>query len=524
MTLHARNLYSCLLSFPLALTACGDDASGDELPDSTSVNEGSTGASEESGETGEDPVESASLTHRFGPVPLEAYQEHTPCVQWTLDNDASLYVQAVTLSNLGYFHHSNWFVVPEDAYPGEDGYYDCSERDFTELGAAGVGTVLFAQSTQSFVEEQRTGAGAVVKIPPRHKVVGNVHFLNSGPNQIETDSFMTLDLIHPRGVDVVLTPFRLSYLDLDIPANSLSTFTGVCDNLDGRYLAATGSELDIKLHYVLPHYHYLGNLFDLRLDGGPYENESVFKLEGFNGEANGGVFDPPLDLTGVEGIRYTCGYDNWRDVNVGWGIGDQEMCVMLGLAESEVLIDISVLSGTVAVGNEDGVQAFEGTCGVLMVPKNNAHTPPTSAEIEGPFEIPPNEGEDLPPVPACVDHDPEVAPTIEPTLANVFAAVFQPSCTFNACHGASTQAAGLNLQAPDLLAELLDHEVSGSPGSSLVEPGDPENSWLYQLVAECEPQTSGGDAVAHMPRNAPVLLGDTTIALVREWIAAGANP
>jgi hypothetical protein len=36
--------------------------------------------------------------------------------------------------------------------------------------------------------------------------------------------------------------------------------------------------------------------------------------------------------------------------------------------------------------------------------------------------------------------------------------------------------------------------------------------------------TSGGDVAAHMPRNAPVLLDDRTVALVREWIAAGALP
>jgi hypothetical protein len=139
------------------------------------------------------------------------------------------------------------------------------------------------------------------------------------------------------------------------------------------------------------------------------------------------------------------------------------------------------------------------------------------------LNVPDSGDEGIPPVPECIDHDPSVQPLLEPTLANVFDAVFQPSCTFNACHGSSGQAAGLDLQATDLLTELLDHQVQGDTGMALVEPGDPDNSWLYQVLSSCAPQ-DGGNVGSHMPLNAPVLLGDTSVALVREWIAAGANP
>src|SRR5690606_8745902 len=249
------------------------------------------------------------VNHDFGEITLTPFEELENCVQWTLDNDEALYVQGVTLSNFGYFHHSNWFVVPDDMYEGPDGFFRCGERGFAEIEAAIAGTVLFAQSTQSFVEVQRTVDGAVVKIPPRHKVVAGTHLLNVGPADISTELFMTLDVIHPRDVEIVLTPFRLTYYDLDIPASAESRFTGICDDFGERYQDATGIPLDIKLHYVLPHYHYLGNYFDLTFTGGPLDGQSVFQIDGFNGEANGGVFEPPLDLTGVEGLRFTCGYD-----------------------------------------------------------------------------------------------------------------------------------------------------------------------------------------------------------------------
>jgi hypothetical protein len=51
----------------------------------------------------------------------------------------------------------------------------------------------------------------------------------------------------------------------------------------------------------------------------------------------------------------------------------------------------------------------------------------------------------------------------------------------------------------------------------LVAPGDPEGSWLYRRVSRCAP-----DGAAHMSLNSPTLLDPSVVALVREWIAAGA--
>lgn len=192
---------------------------------------------------------------------------------------------------------------------------------------------------------------------------------------------------------------------------------------------------------------------------------------------------------------------------------------MLGLAESKIMFDATVTGGTTAVGMTDNILEFEGTAAILTLPKNPAQSMPTQAEIDGPLHVPPGSDSDIPPVPECIDHDPAVGPTLAPTLTNVASVVFAQSCMFNACHGEAGQAGGLNLQASNLHAELLNHEVAGNIGATLVEPGDPDNSWLYQIMAHCEPDGGTG---SHMPLNAPVLLDDRSIALVREWIAGGA--
>ena len=467
------------------------------------------------------PAETRTITHGFGPLALPGFEDNAGrCASWRLDNEQALYVQAVQLANEGSFHHSNWIVVPEDAYPGEDGYWDCASRGFEEVGAAQRGTVLFAQSTQSYSEEQRLAPGAVIKIPPRHKIVGLLHTLNTSPRDAAAQLWLSLELLHPRSVTTVVTPMTLQYRALDLPPEQESRFTGTCD-LSAAHSLATLQPLALRLHYILPHYHYLGNYFDVTIIGGALDGQSVYRLTGFNGEGNGKTFDPPLELPGATGLRFTCGYDNWRNQSVRWGNGDGEMCVMLALVESEAVIGASVDSNY-AVGVTDDIHQYEGLCLAGATAKRPTQDLPSDAEREAPLYVPPITDADaeLPPVPACRDIDPAAAPEAPSTLTSIRDTIFAPSCTFSACHG-KTAIAGLDLESDDLHAELLGHKTAS--GQPLVVPGEPDASWLYQTLSRCEPVHSDGRVAPHMPLNAPFLLDAALVQKVQAWIEAGAR-
>jgi hypothetical protein len=105
-----------------------------------------------------------------------------------------------------------------------------------------------------------------------------------------------------------------------------------------------------------------------------------------------------------------------------------------------------------------------------------------------------------------------------PTFSNIQAQILTPVCT--ACHntGGQAQAGGLDLTSAVAWANLVNAPSSGKAGAVRVVPGDPNNSYLVQKL-----EGAAGIVGLRMPRNGPPYLTDAQVALVRQWIAAGAS-
>ena len=323
------------------------------------------------------PIPGEITVHDFGVYQLAPAEElDDVCQSWTVGNDDELWVNAVELETNGGYHHSNWLFAPDDQYAGPDGAWKCSDRGYSELTAAVAGGVLFAQSTQAKRQVQKFPNGVAVKLPPHVRIIGGVHLFNTSPEPLDTTLSLTIYTLPTSDVTVPLAPFRLSYLDLTIPPLSISEFSGECD-LAGA-LPNGGPTLDMDLYYVMPHYHSLGHSFHLETYGGTNDGKTIYDLGAFDGEAHGTPFDPPISMQGAKGFRFSCGYENPRSKTVKWGIGDQEMCVMLGFARSDFAFDASVASGAPAA-DKGTVKEFSGTCGVLPLEfaRGKGDLPPT---------------------------------------------------------------------------------------------------------------------------------------------------
>jgi hypothetical protein len=322
-----------------------------------------------------------SFSHTYSTLSVTPGQEiGSLCQSFTLNNPEEIWVNAVEIDNDGAYHHSNWFYVPNTKYADQpDGTWDCATGGFDELGAAVAGGVLFAQSTQSKREVQKFPDGVAIRIPPWSRIVGSTHLLNASAQTVQTTFSMKVTSIPLADVKTKLTPFRLTYHDLHLPPQTKSRFTSQCD-LKAAAEKMTGKPFSLSLYYALPHYHKLGTHFAL----GAYGDKgttSVDDLDGFDGEAHGKAFDPPVDLANDHGFSFSCEYTNPTPKEVGWGIGDQEMCEMLGFADSPLAYDAYVKDGDNKVmGTNAGVVDNAGPCTVIGIAwsfDRPGGTPPT---------------------------------------------------------------------------------------------------------------------------------------------------
>jgi hypothetical protein len=107
---------------------------------------------------------------------------------------------------------------------------------------------------------------------------------------------------------------------------------------------------------------------------------------------------------------------------------------------------------------------------------------------------------------------------LDPTLANVQAEVFTPSCAVSGCHDSVFHMQDQDLSPGKAFAGLVNVRSTEDPTRFRVEPGAPERSYLVAKLRG-GPNISG----ARMPLNQPAV-DEQSIQLVERWIAAGALP
>lgn len=314
-----------------------------------------------------EPYAPQSLT--FGPVALDANSEDlSKCVALTLNNDRDLYVNSVELTTGPGFHHSNWLWVPEHAFPGPDGVFNCDDRSYDQTAAGILGGVFFAQSTQATHEVQQFPAGVARKVPARAKLVAQLHLLNTGDDPVSVEPTIAFTHIPVDDVVTELSSVTFEYHPLGLPPQRQSRFSVECD-IATRHQEAFGRAPDFKIFYALAHYHEWGtglSLEAVRADG---TAATIYTTESSIGDALGGVIDPPFDMTGFTKLRLTCDYFNDTASTIVYGNGGGEMCIFNAFSDSTYKWAGGALdTGSAGTGTDvNGVMTFTRDCQVYAV-------------------------------------------------------------------------------------------------------------------------------------------------------------
>jgi hypothetical protein len=276
----------------------------------------------------------AQQTFEFGPYDLTPGQEvNKTCVQISLHNEETIFVNSVELTTGPGFHHSNWFFVPESTFAGEDGSWNCNDRNFNEPAAAVFGGVLFAQSTQSPHEIQQFPGGVALKIPPRSKIVSQIHLLNPTDEVLTVRPTIGIKPILEAEVTTLLAGISFEDEALGLPPHKQSRFSTECE-IGAKHQQIFGRAPDFNIYYALAHYHELGTKLTVEAIKPTGETAMIYSTEHNVGDVLGGPIDPLFSMSGYTKLRLTCEFNNPRDQTVGWGVGDQEMCVFLAFSDS----------------------------------------------------------------------------------------------------------------------------------------------------------------------------------------------
>jgi hypothetical protein len=306
--------------------------------------------------------------YAFGPFDVAAQEEvSTKCVQISLHNSETIYVNSVELTTGPGFHHSNWFFVPEHVFTGPDGTFNCKERNFNIAAAAVVGGVFFAQSTQNPHEVQAFPAGMAIPLEPNRKLVAQIHLLNRGDEPLHINPNIKLTLIPEAQVTKKLAGISMEFHPLSLPPRKQSRFTVDCD-LSPLHQMNLGRDPDFNIYYTLAHYHQYGTRMLLEAVTPDNTATTVYTTTNSIGDALGGPLSPPFAMSGSTRLRLTCEYYNNTDAMIFYGNGDGEMCVFLAFSDSEWLWGGGVLDETpdpLSGVDQNGVMSFTRNCSLF---------------------------------------------------------------------------------------------------------------------------------------------------------------
>lgn len=308
----------------------------------------------------------ADISETLEPVDVEAGGEVSAmCQSWTLNNDEPLYVSKVRQTNEGGWHHSNWFYVPEGTYPGPDGTWRCNDRGFDQATAAVAGGVFFAQSTQALTDLQAFPSGAVLEVPPRSVIVGNIHLLNLQATPLRSAISFDIETVPLKDAKIRLRPVSFTNEALDIPPNAESRFSMTCD-LEETFVHKLGEMPDYNVYFVLPHYHEFGNYFRLGFVDAAGNEDVIYEIERGIGDPLGLTMKTALPSRGATGMRVTCGYLNPTDEPIDYGLGGKEMCVFLAYIDADIAIGAVATTNTTVGPDTDGIEINESGCNILV--------------------------------------------------------------------------------------------------------------------------------------------------------------
>jgi hypothetical protein len=255
------------------------------------------------------------------PVELDPGEEQTFCVAWPFPAQKRDLVYAAKIYTSGGLHHSNVYSSVIDPQLGNNPYPGChpgADDVFAQIGE-GIPDVLFANSTQvQGAETLLFPAGMAYRLHLDREVVANVHLLNTTPEPITAEVVYDFYTMPEDALEEELVPLVLDNEVIDVPAMQTGTSEADCPVWNGSIVS------------LMPHNHEFTDRFLVETIDANEQSTVIYEKTGFDTDTDIAVFDEPISLDSVDRLRFSCRYVNTKSEPLGYGLGDQEMCILFG--------------------------------------------------------------------------------------------------------------------------------------------------------------------------------------------------
>jgi len=256
---------------------------------------------------------------------MEPGEEVFPCYIFPLEISGPSHMVggARLVASLG-LHHGNVTTRPKTG----EGIRECPAEEQGEIGGEAFDIIkgggwIYASSTQiEGTEWLGFPEGHAFPVNAEFEIVARMHYLNASSQELTVAPYYEWYTVEESMVDKLMAPFGFIFAGFEIPPLSTYTATGNCT------LPA-----DMNIVTLLPHMHGLGTSFTASYLGGELDGQRFLNSQGYDPD-NGvmTLYDPSVDLSGADGLSFSCTWNNTFDKTIVEGVGDNEMCMLFGYA------------------------------------------------------------------------------------------------------------------------------------------------------------------------------------------------
>jgi hypothetical protein len=177
----------------------------------------------------------------------------------------------------------------------------------------------FAIASQSPVHDYQFPAGVALKIPARHKLDLNLHYVNRSNSPIQGECYMNLYKANPSEVLHEAQPIFLDNTSFSLPPLKKTVITKTFT-----------TPQPMKIFMLTSHTHQLGEQFDIKIKGGSRNGELIYTSTTWHHPLVK-TFATPVELQVGEGLTMEVTYNNTTNKTVSFGLTSQdEMGIIYG--------------------------------------------------------------------------------------------------------------------------------------------------------------------------------------------------